>query len=77
MDEDPYEACSYCNKSIFPGVVRCPYCGQNTDGLGPYGLGETGGPRRLSRVFLVAGVLLALAFALPLLMGLLAWLRGR
>ena len=37
MDDDliDYEPCSYCGAEIPADMVRCPKCGQFTDGAGP------------------------------------------
>jgi len=39
-DEDDlidYEKCSYCGTQIPADIVRCPQCGNYTDGAGPGG----------------------------------------
>lgn len=39
-DEDDlidYERCSYCGAEIPADIVRCPKCGNYTDGAGPRG----------------------------------------
>jgi hypothetical protein len=39
-DEDDlidYEKCSYCGTQIPADIVRCPKCGNYTDGAGPGG----------------------------------------
>ena len=38
VDRGEYDVCTYCGRSIFPGVAECPYCHSYTDGKGPLGL---------------------------------------
>ncbi len=73
MDRGEYDACTYCGKSIFPGVAECPYCQHYTDGQGPFGLEEK---KRLPRIFVIAGWLVLAGMLLPLLLALWSWLRS-
>ena len=34
MDDLDFERCSYCGKQIPVDIVRCPACGEYTDGKG-------------------------------------------
>ncbi|GMV80132.1 MAG: hypothetical protein AMXMBFR7_13160 [Planctomycetota bacterium] len=76
MDPGEYDTCTYCNRSIFPDVAECPYCGHYTDGKGRFGLGAED-ERRIPRVFLIAGWLVVLALVLPLLITVWNWLMSR
>ena len=71
MDAGEYETCTYCNRTIFEGVAECPYCHNYTDGNGPYALHRE---RRIPRIFVIAGWVVLVAFALPALLALLHWL---
>ena len=73
MDRGEYDVCSYCGRSIFPGVAECPYCHRYTDGRGSFGLEEQ---KRLPRLFVIAGWLVLAGLLLPLLLALLSWLRS-
>ncbi|MCZ7648171.1 MAG: hypothetical protein M5U26_23420 [Planctomycetota bacterium] len=77
MDPGEYETCTYCNRSIFPDVAECPYCRHYTDGKGPFGLGAEDSPRRIPRIFVIAGLLVVLAFVLPVLLAVVGWLTSR
>lgn len=72
MDRGEYDVCSYCGKSIFPGVAQCPYCGRFTDEQGPLGLQQQ---RRIPRIFVILGWVALVAFVLPLVYGLFVLLR--
>ena len=67
MDRGEYDVCTYCGRSIFPGVAECPYCHHYTDGKGRLGLEAE---RRLPRAYAIAGWILLAALLLPLLWGL-------
>ncbi len=60
-EDDPidYESCSYCGAEIPADIVRCPKCGNFTDGAGPRKAAGAGWDRR--RVVMVIVAVLALA----------------
>ena len=69
-DEDDlidYEPCSYCGADIPADIVRCPKCGQFTDGAGP--LGKSGKGWDARRIAIVAVTLATLAAFLLTMMG--------
>lgn len=69
-DEDDlidYEPCSYCGKDIPADMVRCPKCGEYTDGAGPRGRAGRGWDAR--RIAIVAVVIVALACFLATTLG--------
>ena len=74
MDRGEYNQCTYCGRTIFPGVAACPYCHQYTDGKGPLGLGAEDTPRKFSRTYVIAGWLVLVCTLLPLLYALYVWL---
>ncbi len=74
MDSGEYEACTYCNRSIFPDVAECPYCHNYTDGKGPFALQKE---RRIPRIFIIAGWLALLGMLLPLLFALFQWFSSK
>jgi hypothetical protein len=49
-DEDliDYDRCSYCGARIPADIVRCPKCGEYTDGAGPLAARQTWTPRRIA-----------------------------
>jgi len=56
-DEDDlidYEECSYCGTRIPADIVRCPKCGNYTDGAGPRGKGGSRWDVRKIIVLLIA-----------------------
>jgi len=77
MDDSVYESCSYCGKTIMPGVVQCPYCRNYTDDKGPLGMDA---PRATPRWFLIAGTLALIAMLLfvgfPLIVAVVSWLMS-
>jgi pyroglutamyl-peptidase len=73
MDPGEYEVCTYCGKSIFPGVAECPYCHHYTNGQGPYALHRE---RRIPRVFVIGGWVALAAFLLSLVWALIPLLPG-
>jgi hypothetical protein len=75
MDPGEYDACTYCGKTIFHGVAECPYCHNYTDGKGPLGIGEKE-PRKLTKIYVIAGCLLLLAMVLEILVQLWPALLG-
>jgi len=62
--------CSHCGKWICADLVRCPKCGNYTDGLGPYQDAENNG-RRIPRVFVIAAWLVIIGLLLPIVLALL------
>ena len=61
-DEDDlidYESCSYCGKKIPADIVRCPKCGNFTDGAGPKGKGGLAWDAK--RIVIVVVTILTLA----------------
>lgn len=66
MDPGEYDACTYCGKTIFPGVAECPYCHHYTDGKGPLGT-DAEEPRKLSPLYVTVGWVLVILTVLPLL----------
>ncbi len=75
--------CSYCGKWVYEDLIRCPKCGDYTDGLGPLAKGDDpdvgrgGNERRFPRIFVVAGWLVIICMLLPLLIALYNWLQTR
>ena len=63
VDRGEYDVCTYCGRSIFPGVAECPYCHSYTDGKGPLGL-EPDRPR--PKWFVVVAWVAVAAMLLPL-----------
>ncbi|HOX06687.1 MAG TPA: hypothetical protein PK280_09810 [Planctomycetota bacterium] len=69
-DEDDlidYEPCSYCGEEVPADIVRCPKCGNFTDGAGPKGKGGSAWDRK--KVAVVIVVVLTLAAFLLTSMG--------
>jgi len=56
-DEDDlidYERCTYCGAEIPADIIRCPKCGQFTDGAGPVQRSGAGWDRRRIIILIVA-----------------------
>jgi ribosomal protein L40E len=72
-DEDDlidYEPCSYCGAKIPADIVRCPKCGNFTDGAGPKKAAGAGpGWDRKKIVMVVVAVVTLAAFLLTSLRG--------
>ena len=66
FDPGEYDACTYCGRTIFPGVVQCPYCKEMNDGKGALGLEGEQKPR-LPRSYVIAGWLLIAITIVPML----------
>ena len=76
IEDDPYEECTDCGKSIFPGVSECPYCRNFTDGKGPLALireNEDERPRLKKIWVITAWVLVVLLLASEIIF---AFFRG-
>jgi hypothetical protein len=78
-DSDHMESesrCSYCGNWIYEDLIRCPKCGNYTDGLGKFSesddphVGRPSGERRLPQIFVIAGWLVLICMLLPLLLAL-------
>lgn len=54
-----FEPCSYCGTQIPADIVRCPKCGNYTDGQGPMGRGLRWTPRRIAVTAIAILTLLA------------------
>jgi predicted nucleic acid-binding Zn ribbon protein len=48
VDDLDLDRCSYCGAAIPADIVRCPKCGEYTDGAGPLQRRRTWTPRRLA-----------------------------
>jgi ribosomal protein L40E len=66
-DDLDFDSCSYCGARIPADIVRCPKCGQYTDGRGPLAGRQRWTPRRLAA--LVIGAVAVLAFLSMILGG--------
>ncbi|HEY3323818.1 MAG TPA: hypothetical protein VGP72_25425 [Planctomycetota bacterium] len=73
-DDSDQVQCTYCGKMIYADSPRCPKCGNYTDGEGPYQRPMKDG-RPINRIYVIAGLLVVVAFLLPLLLALLEWLH--
>lgn len=73
--------CSYCGNWIYEDMIRCPKCGEYTDGLGPLAkggdpnVGRSGSEQRLPRIFVIAGWLVLISMLLPLILAIYGWLK--
>ena len=67
--EDPYEECSYCGRSVFPGAAQCPHCKNFTDGQGPLAFmkAKQDAHPRLHAAFVIGGWLLLIALLVPMI----------
>ncbi len=68
-DEDDlidYERCTYCGKDIPADMVRCPMCGNYTDGAGPIKPAGRAWDRRKIVIAIVAILTLATFLATTL-----------
>jgi ribosomal protein L40E len=66
-DDLDFDSCTYCGARIPADIVRCPKCGEYTDGLGPLAARQAWTPRRIA--MLVVGLIAALAFLAMVLGG--------
>jgi predicted nucleic acid-binding Zn ribbon protein len=66
-DDLDFEPCSYCGAQIPADIVRCPKCGEFTDGKGPLASRQRMTPRNIA--FLVIGLITVIAFLVYILGG--------
>ena len=66
-DDIDFEACTYCGAQIPADIVRCPRCGEYTDGRGPLAGRQKMTPRNV--FFMVIGVITTIAFLTYMLGG--------
>jgi hypothetical protein len=64
-DDLDFERCTYCGGQIPADIVRCPECGQYTDGKGPLARAVSWTPRRVAAL-VVALVAIAAFLAMTL-----------
>jgi len=69
--------CSYCGKILYADAARCPKCDNYTDGLGPRARADTPLGRKISRVYIFAGLLVVFAMLLPIALEVISWLKRR
>ena len=62
-----YEPCSYCGADIPADIIRCPKCGEFTDGAGPRG--RSGQGRDWKKAAAIAVVVVALGAFLATSLG--------
>ena len=65
-DDLDFERCTYCGKQIPADIVRCPECGEYTDGKGPLAGAVRWTPRRIAFLLIA---LVAIASLLAMMLG--------
>lgn len=77
LDPGEYDVCSYCNRSIFPDVLRCPHCGNYTDGKGAVAEAAHAPGWWEGRWMKVVLWLVLAGLLYPLTIAIYAWIKGR